>query len=110
MTDDYLQQFIGRLSQLYADPEIKEIPELRAALLSCASAINADQPFDQAVTDLSHAVSKYYVAHHVVPAGLMQLYRDIQSDVKAGKIDAAKYRKINLAVGLSALPIMFGGM
>lgn len=109
MTDEKLNAFITQLSDLYQQPEIKRVPALRALLLTAANRLNQDEDFGQVISDLSHAISQRYVAHHDVPDVLVQFYNQIQTDVQAGKYDDTNIRNYFIATGLMSLSISFGG-
>ena len=109
MDDEKLNAFISQLSKLYEDTDVKKNPALQKVLLDTASRLNRDEDFGKVVSDLSHAISQRYVAHHDVPVVLIKFYNQIQKDVQAGKYDDTNIRNYFIGTGLISLSISFGG-
>ncbi|RRK09800.1 bacteriocin immunity protein [Lactiplantibacillus garii] len=109
MSDEKLNAMINQLSQLYQDGDVQKNPELRAMIQNAANRLNNDEDFGKVVSDLSHAISQRYVAHHDVPKAMIVFYNQIQKDVQAGKYDDTNIRNYFIATGLISLSISFGG-
>lgn len=104
---DLIKKLIDQMSNAYNDPAVASSEELKTLLVTSGNALEANGSYGQAVTDLAHGISEYYVHHDEVPDCLLKIFRDIQADVKAGKIDAPTMRKYNLAVGLAMMGVTF---
>lgn len=98
------------LSQAYAAPDVKKDPTSLTMIETNAQMLGAsDNPdiYLKVVTNLSNAISKYYLAHHSVPNELLTIFNQIKADVPESNVDSDFYRKKAQAAGLAAFPIIF---
>ncbi|MFC6182534.1 bacteriocin immunity protein [Lactiplantibacillus daowaiensis] len=108
-TEQLTATLMHQMSAAYDEPKVMADAELKALLLAAAAGLaDDDQSYAQVVTTLSHGMSEYYVHHHELPASLLAIYRQVQADVQAGKIDDEGLRRQVLATGLVIAPMMFG--
>jgi len=108
--DALVATLTDQLSAAYTAALADNDTAMQKLLLTNATDLNNDKPYLDVITNLTHDISKYYIHNHQVPEPVMAIYRELQADVKDGKIDADEMRKRNIAVGLSFLPVMFGGI
>lgn len=107
--DELVTTLTDQLSTAYAAAKVANDADMQKLLLANATDLNNEKPYLDVITNLTHDISKYYIHNHQVPEPVMAIYRGLQADVKAGKIDADEMRKRNIAAGLVFSPIMFGG-
>ncbi|MFC6200581.1 bacteriocin immunity protein [Lactiplantibacillus nangangensis] len=108
--DELVTTLTDQLSAAYAAAQADHDLDMQKLLLTNATDLNNNKPYLDVITNLTHDISKYYIHHHQVPEPVMAIYRELQADVKAGKIDADEMRKRNIAAGIIMSPIMFGGI
>ncbi|MFD1419519.1 bacteriocin immunity protein [Lactiplantibacillus songbeiensis] len=109
-TEALVTTLTDQLSAAYTAAQADHDTEMQKLLLTNATDLNNDKPYLDVITNLTHDISTYYIHNHRVPEPVMAIYRELQADVKAGKIDADEMRKRNIAAGIIFSPIMFGGI
>jgi len=108
--DELVAALTDQLSAAYTAAQKTNDLTMQKLLLSNATDLNNEKPYLDVITNLTHDISKYYIHNHQVPEPVMAIYRELQADVKAGKIDADEMRQRNIALGIIMSPVMFGGM
>jgi len=108
-SDELVTVLTDQLSAAYTAAQKADDQDLQKLLLTNATMLNDGQPYLEVINHLTHDISTYYIHHQQVPPTVMAIYRELQADVTAGKIDAEALRKHNLAIGLIMSPIIFGG-
>lgn len=108
--DELVKVLTDQLSAAYSAAKAADDDAMQKLLLANATDLNNEKPYLDVITNLTHDISTYYVHNHQVPEPVMAIYRELQADVKAGKIDADEMRKRNIAAGLIFAPIMFGNI